>query len=161
MVVRADLDTIKFVPSDIHSMAKDTRKFQFEVWNSATNGYQRKVRSHFYHCTDDFNIAKQRAEQGNLKGKRLQNGFIVVIDVWDMFKQNKIKDEDFIDLSSEEAQRRFFDEDVISQDNLNALTYHKNHKEYMLCLEGNVPRMLVHDGPERQPNRAVETSSGL
>ena len=69
------------------------------------------MRSHFYHCTDDFKIAKQRAEQGNLKGKKLQNGFIVVIDVWDMFKQNKIKDEDFIDLSSEEAQRRFFDED--------------------------------------------------
>ena len=136
MVVRSDLDTIKLVPSYLHLKPKDTNKFQFEVWNSATNGYQQKVRSHFYHCTDDFNIAKQRAEQGNLKGKRLQNGFIVVLDVWDLFKQDKIKDEEFIDLSSEEAQRRFFDEDVISQEHVNSLTYHKNHKEYLLCWKG-------------------------
>ena len=88
MVVRHDLDTMKFVPSDLHRMAKDTNTFLFQVWNSATNGYQPKVRSHFYHCTSDFNKAKQRAEQGNQKGKKLQNGVIVVIDVWDLFKQN-------------------------------------------------------------------------
>ena len=136
MVVRHDLDTMKFVPSDLHRMARDTNTFLFQVWNSATNGYQPKVRSHFYHCTDDFNKAKQRAEQGNQKMKKLQNGFIVVIDVWDLFKQNKIKDEEFIDLSSEEAQRRFFDEAVISNENLNSLTYQANYNEYMLCWKG-------------------------
>ena len=85
MVVRADLDTIKLRADDIHTLAKDTNKFQLEVWISATTGYQRHVRSNFYHCTSDYDIAKERAEQGNLKGKRLQNGFIVVIDVWDLF----------------------------------------------------------------------------
>jgi hypothetical protein len=137
MVVRHDLDTMKFVPSDVHRMAKDTNTFLFQVWNSATNGYQPKVRSHFYHCTSDFNKAKQRAEQGNQKNNRkFWNASIVVIDVWDLFKQNKIKDEEFIDLSSLEAQRRFFDEAVISNDNLNSLTYQANYNEYMLCWKG-------------------------
>ena len=156
MVVRADLDTIKLRPDDIHTLAKDTNKFQLEVWISATTGYQRHVRSNFYHCTDDFDIAKQRAEQGNLKGKRLQNGFIVMIDVWHLFKENKIKDEDFIDLSSEEAQRRFFDEDVISQNNLNALTYHKNHTEHMLCWKGMFLEFWYMTDPNGNPTELLK-----
>ena len=118
-------------------MAKNTREWQFEVWSYATNGHLKKMRSHFYHCTDDFKIAKRRAEQGNLKGKKLQNGFVVIMDLWEMFKQNKIQDEDFIDLSSEEAQRRFFDEEVISRANLLSLNYQKDYKEYMLCFKGD------------------------
>ena len=68
MVVRPDLDTIKLFPGYIHRMAKDTNKFQFEVWNSATNGYQQKVRSHFYHCTDDVKISQAESRAWEYKG---------------------------------------------------------------------------------------------
>ena len=157
MVVRRDLDTIQFVASDVHRKDRKSREFLFDVWNSATNGHQSRVRSHFYHCTNDFKIAKQRAERGNLRGKkRLQDGFIVTMDVWDMFKQNKIKDEDFIDLSTEEAQRRFFDENIISQENLYALTYQKNYKECMLCFKGLWLECWYMTDPDGNPTELLK-----
>ena len=56
MVVRADLDTIRFFPSDVHSKARNSREFLFDVWNVATNGYQSRVRSTERNAEDEEEI---------------------------------------------------------------------------------------------------------
>ena len=45
---------------------------------------------------------------------------------------------------------------VISQDNLNSLTYHKNHKEYMLCLKGMFLECWYMTDPNGNPTELLK-----
>ena len=72
MVLKRDCDTVKFEPHALMQIEeRHCPAYQLEVFTNATTGHMSSMRSPFYHDTGDYATAKQRADWGNTKGKKV------------------------------------------------------------------------------------------
>ena len=156
LVIRQDLNTIQEQDHPMMLERRDSANMKFEVFTSCTCGHQPFFRSPFYHMTDEFELAKQRAQRGAKKNKKFKNWTIVVVDLHDVCHRAFLDQEQIIDLRTLEDQYYYF-QGSQQETSLHALRYQIHNKEILVMFKGKlVEHMMTLSDTGRTTGRFIE-----
>jgi len=142
LVIREDLNTIQEQDHPMMLERRDSANMKFEVFTSCTCGHQPFFRSNFYHMTDEFELAKQRAQRGAQKNKKFKNSSVVVVDLHDVCHRGYLDQEQIIDLRTREDQYDYF-EGSQQETALHALRFQIQQKEILVMFKGKLVEHMM------------------